>query len=157
VAIKVLVADDSDVVRMAIRRTLEEDARIEVVGEASTFAETMQLIGDCQPSVLLLDLHLPEKRDFTPAFVKSQLAGVAHTLAVSFSNDPEAKALADSYGATALLDKVNLYTQMIPAIMRCCSSCTEPHVAMLVRRTFQSAAPPRNPIPTRIRFEDGRK
>lgn len=43
-AIKVLLADDSDVVRMAIRRTLEEDARIEVVGEASTFAETMQLL-----------------------------------------------------------------------------------------------------------------
>jgi DNA-binding NarL/FixJ family response regulator len=118
VAIKVLVADNSDIMRTAIRRMLTEDERIQIVGEASTFAQTMQLIGNCKPSVLLLDLHLPERqRDFTPDFVKSQLACVEHTLAVSLSNDDEAKSLADSYGAETLLDKINLYDQMIPAII----------------------------------------
>lgn len=38
-----------------MRRTLEEESRIEVVGEASTFAETMQMIGDFRPDVLILD------------------------------------------------------------------------------------------------------
>jgi chemotaxis response regulator CheB len=41
VSIKVLVADDSDVMRTAIRRVLNEDNRIEIVGEASAFAQTM--------------------------------------------------------------------------------------------------------------------
>lgn len=50
--------------------------------------------------------------------MKSQLQCVC-TLAVSLSNDAEAKALAESYGAVSLLDKLNLYNEMIPAIMRC--------------------------------------
>jgi DNA-binding NarL/FixJ family response regulator len=137
VSINVLVADDSDIMRAAIRRLLVEDGRIQIVGEASTFAQTMQLIGDCKPSVLLLDLHLPEQRDFTPAFVKSQLACVPHTLAVSLSNDDDAKALAASYGAEVLLDKVSLYAQMIPAIIQCCNGHTEPEQTLRLRKNLK--------------------
>jgi hypothetical protein len=43
-------------------------------------------------------------------------------LAVSLSNDAEAKALAVSYGAESLLDKMKLYDQMIQAIMSCCKA-----------------------------------
>jgi len=42
------------------------------------------MIADFKPHVLLLDLRLAEKRDFTPDFVKSQLVSVGGTLAVSF-------------------------------------------------------------------------
>jgi hypothetical protein len=63
-------------------------------------------------------LHLAEKREFTPALVKSQLAAVENVLAVSFSNDAEAEALAESYGAKLLLDKMKLFNQLIPAILK---------------------------------------
>src|ERR1700674_3173430 len=116
--IKGLMADDNYAMRSAIRRTLEEEPRIEIVAEASTFAETIQKISDFKPAVLLLDLHLPEKREFTAALVKAQLQCVC-TLAVSLSNDDEARALAKSYGAVALLDKMTLYGDIIPAIMQC--------------------------------------
>jgi hypothetical protein len=76
------------------------------------------MIGDLKPGVLLLDLHMAEKRAFTPELVKSQLTCVS-MLAVSFSNDAEARQLAESYGAVALLDKMKLFTDMIPAIMKC--------------------------------------
>ena len=115
---KVLIADDSDIMRKVIRKTLEEARNIDVVGEAETFAETMQMIGDLKPDVLLLDLHLPEKRSLPPELVKLQLRCVC-TLAVSLSNDDEARALAESYGAVSLLDKMNLYGAIIPAIMQC--------------------------------------
>jgi DNA-binding NarL/FixJ family response regulator len=115
---KVLIADDSEIMRSAIRKMLREENNINIVGEASTFAETMQMIGDFKPDVLLLDLHMPEKRDFTPELVKAQL-GTVCTVAVSFSNDDDSKALAESYGAATLLDKMSLYTEMLPAIQRC--------------------------------------
>ena len=51
---KVLIADDSDIMRTAIRKTLEEASNIKIVGEASTFAETRQKIVDLKPDVLLL-------------------------------------------------------------------------------------------------------
>jgi hypothetical protein len=61
---------------------------------------------------------LAKKRDFKPEIVKSQLAGVKKVVAISFSNDDEAKELARSNGATALLDKMSLYHQLVPAIMQ---------------------------------------
>jgi chemotaxis response regulator CheB len=118
VKIKVLVADDSDVMRSAIRTALLEEPRIQLIGEAASFPTAIQLIADCKPDVLLLDLNLPEKRSLTPEVVKSQLRRVC-TLAVSLSNDAEAKELAESYGAVSLLDKMSLYSEMIPAIMHC--------------------------------------
>lgn len=57
-AIRTLIADDSDAMRTAIQRVLEEDARIKVVGGASTFVQVMQMIEKCEPQVLLLDLHM---------------------------------------------------------------------------------------------------
>jgi chemotaxis response regulator CheB len=115
-SIRVLVADDSDVMRSAIRRILEDEPRIVVVGEAPSFAKTIRMIGDLKPDVLLFDLHMAEKRTFSPELVKSQLACIC-TLAVSFSIDDEARQLAESYGAVTLLDKMKLFTDMIPAIM----------------------------------------
>jgi DNA-binding NarL/FixJ family response regulator len=115
---KVLIADDSEIMRTAIRKLLREESNIRVVGEAATFAETVQMIADFKPDVLLLDLHMPEKRNFTPALVKAQLSTVC-TVAVSFSNDSDSKALAESYGAATLLDKMSLYAEMLPAIKKC--------------------------------------
>jgi two-component system response regulator NreC len=134
---KVLIADDSEVMRTAIRRTLEEERKIDVVGEASSFPDTMQKIADLKPDVLLLDLHLPEKRDFAPALVKSQL-GTVRTVAVSFSNDTDSKVLAESYGAVTLLDKMKLYNEMVPAILRCESK--DPHIGSLLRKPFKRRA-----------------
>jgi chemotaxis response regulator CheB len=124
-SIRVLVADDSHLMRSAIRRILEDEPRIVVVGEAATFAKTIQMIGNLKPEVLLLDLHMAEKRAFTPELVKSQLSCVC-TLAVSFSNDDEARQLAESYGAVALLDEMKLFSEMIPAILRCQSQRSTP-------------------------------
>jgi two-component system invasion response regulator UvrY len=131
---KVLIADDNEIMRSAIGKMLREENNINIVGEASTFAETMQMIGDFKPDVLLLDLHMPEKRDFTPELVKAQL-GTVCTVAVSFSNDDDSKALAESYGARTLLDKMSLYTEMLPAIHRCHPELNNYRRKALKRRT----------------------
>jgi two-component system response regulator DevR len=117
--IHILIADDSEIMREAMRKVIEEEPGIRIVGEASTFGQTIQAIADCKPDVLLLDLHLAEKRDFSPALVKSQLVCVENILAVSFSNDAEARDLAEAYGAKLLLDKMKLFNDLVPAILTC--------------------------------------
>jgi DNA-binding NarL/FixJ family response regulator len=116
--IKILLADDSEIMREAIKKLLADEPRIQIVGEASSFAAAMQLVADFKPGILLLDLHLPQKRDLQAPLVKSQLSCIEYTLAISFANDEEAKSLAASYGAAALLDKMSLYTELLPAIMQ---------------------------------------
>jgi DNA-binding NarL/FixJ family response regulator len=116
--IKVLIADDSALMRSAIRRALEEEARIQLVGEAETLPEMMKKIATFKPDVLLFDLHLADERNFDLKLVKSQLGSVKRAVAISFSNDQEALALSKKCGAQCLLDKMNLYYQLIPSILR---------------------------------------
>ena len=124
--IRVLLADDSEIMREAIKKLLEDEPRIHIVGEASSFAAAMQLIADVKPDILLLDLHLPQKRELPAPMVKSQLNCIEYTLAISFANDEEAKSLAASYGAAALLDKMSLYNELLPAIMRLAEPSANP-------------------------------
>ena len=59
-SIKVLLADDSDVMRRAIVKLLNEEPSTELVGEAKRFAETIQLANEFRPDVLVMDLHMSE-------------------------------------------------------------------------------------------------
>jgi two-component system, chemotaxis family, protein-glutamate methylesterase/glutaminase len=121
VPIRVLLADDSDVMRPVIARVLAEDSRIEVIGQATNFAETIQLASSLQPDVLLMDLHMRDEEKYPPEVLKSQVIdNTGCILAMSVWNDEKAKDLAKSFGAKVLMDKNNLYSELIPAILRYC-------------------------------------
>ena len=57
--ITVLLADDHALVRRGFRRLLEDDASIEVVGEASNGEEAVQLTETLQPQVVVMDAAMP--------------------------------------------------------------------------------------------------
>ena len=56
---KVLVVDDSALIRGAIRRIFEESIKLEVIGEASNGAEALDLIPRLNPDVVTLDVNMP--------------------------------------------------------------------------------------------------
>src|SRR5205807_1946296 len=57
--IRVAIADDHPVVRDGLRRILEIEPDISVVGEAASGSEAIALAEKLQPDVLLLDLMMP--------------------------------------------------------------------------------------------------
>jgi DNA-binding NarL/FixJ family response regulator len=57
--ITVLLADDHALVRRGFRRILEDDPEIEVVGEASTGTEAVELAGRLHPQVIVMDYAMP--------------------------------------------------------------------------------------------------
>jgi two-component system invasion response regulator UvrY len=57
--IRVLLVDDHALVRTGIRRVLEEDAEIVVVGEASTGEMALALLTEACPQVVVLDVSMP--------------------------------------------------------------------------------------------------
>jgi DNA-binding NarL/FixJ family response regulator len=117
--IKVLLADDSEMMRRAIVQLLKEEPNIKVVGEAVGFSEMFEKTADLKPDVLLMDLHMHDEREYTPAFVASQLLlSARHIFAISLWNDDASKALARSFGARELLDKNKLALELIPKIMQ---------------------------------------
>ena len=104
--------------RQAIRRLLDAQPGIELVGEAADFAQTIQMANDLKPQVIVMDLHMPNDSNLTPLEVQSRLHHSSRLLAISIWNDGQTKALAESYGAASLLDKMELGKKLIPTIMQ---------------------------------------
>jgi DNA-binding NarL/FixJ family response regulator len=58
--IRVFLVDDVPELRLLVKLTLEEDPRVEVVGEASNGREGVTGVAETQPDVVLLDLSMPD-------------------------------------------------------------------------------------------------
>jgi DNA-binding NarL/FixJ family response regulator len=115
-SVKILLADDSELVRRGIRQLLLNQAEIEIVGEAADFAQTIRMTRNLNPQVVVLDLHMPDGNNIKPQEVKSHLSHGPRVLAISIWNDQDSKELAESLGAAVLLDKMNLADTLIPTI-----------------------------------------
>ncbi len=57
--VRVLIADDQTLFRVGLARLLEEDPRVDIVGQAGDGAEAVKLAGSLQPDVVLMDLKMP--------------------------------------------------------------------------------------------------
>jgi DNA-binding NarL/FixJ family response regulator len=58
--IKILIVDDLEHVRQGLRTILQLADDLEVVGEASDGLEAIQLAGQLEPDVVLIDLEMPQ-------------------------------------------------------------------------------------------------
>ncbi|SMF51969.1 response regulator transcription factor [Streptomyces sp. Amel2xC10] len=59
--IRVLLADDQRLVRAGFRSIIDDEDDIEVVGEASTGTEAVELTRALLPDVVLMDIRMPEE------------------------------------------------------------------------------------------------
>ncbi|MEU9027056.1 response regulator transcription factor [Streptomyces sp. NPDC048383] len=57
--VRVLLVDDQPLVRSGLRVIMADHPDLEVVGEASTGAEAVQLAGDIYPDVVVMDIRMP--------------------------------------------------------------------------------------------------
>ena len=64
-AIRVAIADDHPIFRDGLRKLLEHEDDIVVVGEVSSGAECPALLAKVKPDILLLDLRMPDKDGLT--------------------------------------------------------------------------------------------
>jgi two-component system LytT family response regulator len=62
--ITALIADDEPPARRKVRRFLEADTEIQVVGEARSGAEALESIRTLQPDLVFLDVQMPELDGF---------------------------------------------------------------------------------------------
>jgi DNA-binding NarL/FixJ family response regulator len=114
--VEVFLADDATVMRKAIRSLLSNREDISVVGEASNFLETIQKTTELHPDLIILDLNMPDRNHIAPSEAKRLLNG-AKVLAITLGTDDLKEELLESVGAVRLLDKAELSSELIPAIL----------------------------------------
>lgn len=57
--IKVMLVDDHDLVRTGIKRLLEDHPDINIVGEATSGEQALELVTENDPDVVLMDINMP--------------------------------------------------------------------------------------------------
>lgn len=88
--IRVLIADDHALVRMALRTLMEDEPDIEVVAEAATTEEAVTSTITLEPDVLLLDMRMPGGGGVEVCRrVRCERPDVAVLVITSFDDDDE--------------------------------------------------------------------
>jgi len=147
-AIRVLVADGQALVRAGVRLLLEADERITVVGEADTGEETLALVEQIRPDVVMVDTHLPglDSVETTRRMVSE--SGVAVMLLTAGESDEHIFAALRA-GASGLLPKDTQPTLLVQAIVTLAQgeALLSPGLTRRLIDEFAARAEPASPDP----------
>lgn len=116
-AIRVLVADDHDLVRTGIVRMLSDDPEIEVVGEAICGSSAINETKKHCPDVILLDVNMPNINGIE-ATKKIKQFGDIKILAVSSLNSEPYPSMLLKAGVDGYITKGTPVPEMITAIKK---------------------------------------
>jgi DNA-binding NarL/FixJ family response regulator len=117
-SIRVLIADDSNSVRGAIRSLLRDESDVRICGEATNHEELLRMLSEAWPDVVLMDVYMPHGKPVDPAYIKAELRGFC-VLTMSIWDNDETVRLSQGFGAFKLLNKSNLAFTLMPAIAEC--------------------------------------
>ncbi len=112
----IVIADDHAVVRQGLRSLLETEEDLAVVGEASDLEETLVVLREQRPAVLVLDLHMGRELSLTTL---SELRSASRSTAVvilTMDDDPAFVQPAWSAGAAGYVLKEASRTELVRAI-----------------------------------------
>lgn len=105
--IRVLLVDDSPIIRLGLRSALEDYAEIAIVGEAGTATAGVTAVSQLKPDVVLLDLHLPDKSGLVACRDLLKVRPQTRVLILTSSSDERNLQEAMSAGAMGYLLKDN--------------------------------------------------
>lgn len=95
---RLIVVDDQPAFRKGLRALLRGAHDLQVVGEASTGREALDLCRELRPELVLLDLHLPDMDGFSVARAIMQRSPTIRIVMLTLDENPSYRAEADSLG-----------------------------------------------------------
>jgi DNA-binding NarL/FixJ family response regulator len=114
--VKVLLADDHDLFRKGLRRLLESEEEINVVGEARNGIEATEKARELGPDVVLMDIKMPKIDGIQATYqIKNDCPG-AEVIVLSMYDDDEHLFRAIKAGARGYLMKSTSIREVVGAI-----------------------------------------
>jgi PAS domain S-box-containing protein len=114
--LRVLLADDHEIVREGLISLLSEERTIEVVGEAANGREAINLAGELQPDVVIMDVSMPLINGDEATRQIKQLLPNARVVALSMFEDSETIERMHAAGAEAYILKTAPSEDLLAAI-----------------------------------------
>lgn len=115
-ATRVILAEDNESIRSGIRRILNRAQDIEVVGEAKDGLETLRLVNELSPDVLLLDVEMPLLDGIAVTRQMQKGKNSTHILVLSAYDDHEYIQAMLAYGVAGYLIKDEAPRRILEAV-----------------------------------------
>lgn len=116
--IRVLIVDDITETRENIRRMMQFDNNIEVVGAAKTGKEAIELSQQAKPDVIVMDINMPDMDGITATQEIKKRTPYIQVVILSVQSDPSYMRRAMLAGARDFLTKPPMIDELTDAIRR---------------------------------------
>ncbi|WP_043676589.1 response regulator [Streptomyces xylophagus] len=114
--VRVLLADDQQLIRTALRMVMADIDDVEVVGEASTGAEAVRLTAELAPDVVVMDIRMPGMDGIEATRRITASASVTRVVVLTTFDDDEYVYGALRAGASGFLVKDMALDDIIGAV-----------------------------------------
>jgi DNA-binding NarL/FixJ family response regulator len=114
--IRVLIAEDHDVVREGLKILISADSGIEIAGEASNGAMAVRLARKLQPDVVLMDLAMPKVNGLEATREIRQKVPQSKVLVLSAYKDEETLQRVLAAGVSGYITKHSAAEELLTAI-----------------------------------------
>jgi DNA-binding NarL/FixJ family response regulator len=115
-SIRVLLVDDHPLVRAGVRRVLDSEPQLEVVGEAADGIGALKAIGETAPDILVLDLAMPGMDGLEVLRRAKAIRPALKIVVLTMHASPEYIARAIQTGADGYLLKESAAPELLAAI-----------------------------------------
>ena len=115
--IRVLLADDHTIVRQGLRRILEENPQVHVIGEASDGRQAVQLALETKPDAVVMDLSMPQMSGMEAIKQIVRRLPSANVVVLSMYSDEGYVVQALAAGAKGYLLKDSADTDLMQAVL----------------------------------------
>lgn len=114
--IRVLLADDHEILRSGLAGLLQEEPDLELVGEAADGHEAVELTLAVQPDVVLMDITMPRLNGIEATRAIRAKRPEVRVIGLSMHEDPKLTQMMREAGAVAYLCKSGPSTELIQTI-----------------------------------------
>lgn len=114
--IKVILVDDHELVRLGVKRLLQDAKGIQVIGEASTGEEAIKLCRELNPDVVIMDLQMPGIGGLEATRKMLRYNPMVRVLALTVCDDEPYPSRLLQAGAAGYITKGSHADEMIKAI-----------------------------------------
>ena len=114
--IRILLADDHNVVRRGLRLLLESQPEFSVVGEAADGRQAVEQAEAAKPDVVVLDITMPCMNGIQVAEHLKEIKCRTKVLFLTIHEEPEFISAAFSAGGVGYVSKLRLASDLVNAI-----------------------------------------